>query len=199
MAEETKAAASFDQSANHNTTKSADAKSATAATPQSADDVKGASDTPPQETPNQDKPKSDATKNASGEDTLSTLQAAAQGLLFMSESDEPMTPFVWDDAKTKGATDAIDALIAITGADKNAVKTRTVADFFHPMTRVEDWMGDDEKATAAQWVAFVDTLGKTITGAQAFRIEGDPTIDAYVVGKDVAGRWAGVSTRLVET
>ncbi len=136
--------------------------------------------------------------NAKPDDTLQTLEAAAKGLLFMSESDRPLTPFVWDE-KTSDAPDAIAALVAVTGADKKAVKTLTVAEFFKPMTEAQDWMGDEEKAGGARFAVFVGTLNKTLTGAQAFRIEGDPVIDAYVIGKDAAGRWAGVSTQLVET
>jgi len=141
--------------------------------------------------------KENTSEKASVRDTLNDV---AHGLLMMSESDRPIKAFSWSGKKTGDASCAHDALLnALQPKDPTLVKTITVEEFFAPMTQPKDWWGDDEKETCAKFTALVQAIRENLTNPEAFRIEGDPEIPVYIVGRDSSGTWSGIKTVVVET
>ena len=144
---------------------------------------------------------------------LAALRDAAKGLLFMSESDKPVKPFLWkgdaksgDGAKSEPASGPFSEAALKTCAkipDGATIKPLTVEEFFKPTTEKQDWFGPDETANAERFQALVDVLQKNLTDLTVCRVEGGEAdksiVDVYVVGKTTGGDWAGVSTQLVET
>ncbi|CCH02257.1 nuclease A inhibitor family protein [Fibrella aestuarina BUZ 2] len=72
------------------------------------------------------------------------------------------------------------------------------ADFWVPVTTIEAWFGDDEKAQAHQFQQLKETLEKLLTDRQVFRV-GDTEIDVYLLGKPAEGPRVGLKTKVVET
>lgn len=126
---------------------------------------------------------------------LSELRAATKGLLFLSESDAPLKPFVW-----KGTTiDSAAALLTYLKKDVTTpVQEVTLEKFFAPMSTPQDWDDDEAKADRARFQALVAQLA-ALTDTRVFRLGSGPEITVYVIGKTPDGSTAGVSTILTET
>jgi histidine triad (HIT) family protein len=126
---------------------------------------------------------------------LSELRSAVRGLIFMSESDAPLKPFVW-----KGVV--IDSAAALlTHLEKDAtipVQEVALEKFFAPMTTPQSGDDDEAKADRVRFQALVAQLA-TLTETRVFRLGSGPEILVYVVGKTPDGSAAGVSTQLTET
>ena len=123
------------------------------------------------------------------------LSSAAQGLLFLSETNAPFEVINW---QTQGElTPAI--LLQLTEHPPDApVELRTVDEFFEVATAEEDWHDEDERETVQRFQNLVSILKQNLSQLQVYRV-GDRSIDAYIVGVTPSGEWAGLATKLVET
>ena len=126
---------------------------------------------------------------------LTVLRAATKGLLFLSESDAPLKPFVWREV-------VIDSAVALLKRlEKDAatpVKEVSLAEFFAPMTTPQSWHTEEDKTDVARFTALVAQLA-TLTNPRVFRLGSGPEIAVYVLGTTPDGATAGVSTELTET
>ena len=137
-----------------------------------------------------------ATKNQqSGNQLLSELKEATKDLLFMSESDYPFEVFRWD--KEREITPDVLRKVAGKGAD-DPVEERSVDEFFKQAVAMQDWHGNDEKVTAQKYQALVKLLKERLTDLKVYRV-GSVNITVFILGKDQAGDWVGLSTQVVET
>jgi hypothetical protein len=128
---------------------------------------------------------------------ITALEQASKGLLFKSESDYPLEPFLWErkaDAKLTPQD-----LLALKGYPPNTpVKTLTLARFFQPATKEEAWHNAEERKTVKQFQELVKTLQQHLSGITVFKV-GNITMDIYIVGKTKTGDLAGLATKVVET
>lgn len=126
---------------------------------------------------------------------LSELRAATKDLLFLSESDAPLKPFVW-----KGvAIDSPTALLAhLQLPPTTPVKELPLAEFFAPMTTPQDGDDDAARADQARFSALVARLA-ALESPRAYRLGNGPEIPVYVLGKTAIGETAGLMTQLTET
>ncbi|KPL81591.1 hypothetical protein SE18_21895 [Herpetosiphon geysericola] len=108
---------------------------------------------------------------------------------MMSETDAPFTPYTWD-ATTPFSPEAL--------ANGQPIQTISLEQFFKNATSVQDWHGEAEKATVSQFQQLVEVLKAELTDIQVYRL-GEINIDAYILGKDSAGKLVGLKTQLVET
>ena len=130
---------------------------------------------------------------------LKQLQQEAKGLLYTSESDAPIQPFVWTKAEVGADTltpDVVRHWKKLPTGQK-AAETK-FADFFAPMTTSQSWYGDEEKATMQKFQQLVKTLQANLTDLRVYTF-GDAKQEVYVVGKTASGDFAGVHTQAVET
>ncbi|WP_437691478.1 nuclease A inhibitor family protein [Sorangium sp. So ce176] len=133
-------------------------------------------------------------QSASPEELLASLQEAAQGLLFPSESDHPLHPTRWDaDASSPAALLAAEGLAADT-----AVEVTTVGDFFAPVLEPPEEAGEGAQAEAGRYRRLVDLLERELTDLRVYRV-GRVEIDVHVLGRHPSGAWIGVKTKVVET
>jgi Nuclease A inhibitor-like protein len=113
---------------------------------------------------------------------FTTLTQATEGLLYPSEYDEPLEPFVWEPA------------------DNTLSEVRRLSG--HPaQERCETLPADaffDELAEVEGFAALYQTLQETLTDLKVYRC-GAANLTLYVVGRDRQGRLAGFKTRAVET
>jgi hypothetical protein len=129
-------------------------------------------------------------------DTLAALSQSSQGLLFPSETDAPLVPFLWPDPQAPVSAASVRRLAELP-AD-TPIEQRDLVAFFAPATTEEDWQDEAEQATARRFQALVRTLQELLQEATVFRAGVEPQVDAFVVGRCAHGL-AGLRTRLVET
>ena len=126
---------------------------------------------------------------------IARLDAATAGLLMPSESDEPFRTVYWP-LETKEINPSEVALYLTENADAS-VETKSVETFFKNAIKVENWMGDAEKADAKKFEELVKTINAELGSPRVYLI-GEREITAAVIGQ-VAGGFGGVVTLVVET
>lgn len=138
-----------------------------------------------------------ATSPKSGADeVLNALREATQGLLYMSESDEPFAVVHW-----KGDGKSLDSkkLLALSGHKPGApVQAVLLDDFFKDLTTERDWYGKEEKEDVQRYRHLLTVIKANLPEAKVFRI-GKINVDLYIVGQTRDGDWVGVKTAAVET
>ena len=123
------------------------------------------------------------------------LEAAVKGLEMPSESDAPFRVVYWPLEKTELTPSEV-AFYAAERADA-PVETRSVEAFFKDAAKVEDWMKDDDRATAKRFGDLIETLNDELGKPRVYLI-GKRERTAAVIGK-VEGGFGGVVTLVVET
>lgn len=144
------------------------------------------------------------------DELFAALQQAVDGLLFPSESDFPLEPFVWPRQQVVGAETQMPAaslpftptqLLAFKKYALNTpVQTVEATDFFEPVTTGFD-ENDPEQAQSAPRFARLLHLLQTLDRLSVFRVgQGRRRIDVFVVGVSAGnGDFAGVFTTVIET
>jgi hypothetical protein len=113
---------------------------------------------------------------------LTQLQRATKGLLYPSEYDAPLEPFVWEQAEN-----TLTEVRRLSGASaKQHCRTIAADAFFDALAEVEGFP------------ELYATLKKTLTALEVYKC-GAANITVYIVGRDAHGRLAGVKTQAVET
>ena len=126
---------------------------------------------------------------------IARLDAAIAGLQMPSETDAPFRTVYWPLEKTE--ISSAEVALYLTENAEATVETQSVKAFFNSAISVENWMNDDEKATAKRFEKLVETLDAELDKPTVYRI-GEREITAAIVGK-IAGGFAGIVTTVVET
>ncbi|CAN5570484.1 nuclease A inhibitor family protein [soil metagenome] len=130
--------------------------------------------------------------DASPDIFLAEIEAACEGLNFMSETDAPVLPFV-------GHTAAGEPILLQPGACAEEPMEEAAFDaFFGRLTQIKDYYGEPEKAMAQKFLELKRLLEENLSDLKVFRI-GRTAIDIYAVGVGKDGRVMGVATKAVET
>jgi hypothetical protein len=131
-------------------------------------------------------------------DWTASLGPATEGLLYPSETDAPVVPFVWEapGGQTQLSTVAV-ARLSGHPVDSQVEEIR-FSQFFDRVTRVRDWDNEVGRERVRRFTELEGILEHNLRGIRVFRI-GTIAIDVYVVGVDTQDRLAGVSTKVVET
>ena len=122
-------------------------------------------------------------------DRLSTL---AKDLLFPSESEFPLEPFVWESATLTTET----ILERSQKPSDTAIESITLEDFFAPVVTDEDWFEDADREIA-QWFRDLQAAIATLENVQVFKV-GAVEIDVYIVGA-IGPDLIGLKTTVIET
>jgi hypothetical protein len=120
------------------------------------------------------------------------LTEIADGLLFPSESDYPLEPFVWESATISPEK----ILLRSQKTADTAIESVALEDFFAPVTTDEDWF-EDEDREIAQRFRDLQTAIATMENVQVFRL-GKIEIDVYIVGA-IGADIVGLKTTVIET
>ncbi len=126
---------------------------------------------------------------------LITLEKAAHGLLFLSESDFPFTPVYLQD-NTKPLEQQLRALAEKT--PDAAIDTLEVDYFFRNMVRIYDGFRQEQIDLANRFIQLVATIKTELKDPKVYRL-GERQVDAFIIGKLADGHWGGLRTRLIET
>src|SRR3712207_1899678 len=111
---------------------------------------------------------------------LDALKKDAKGLLFISETESKLTPFLWD------ADGPIDATTILKNPDyeygpETAVATTTLDRFFRAVPK-------EDKAKFDHLAA---TLKAHLSDLRVYKLGEEGEKDVYIVGKTEDGKWAG--------
>jgi hypothetical protein len=121
-----------------------------------------------------------------GNPVLESLAKASEGLLFPSETEAELEPFLWEAA----AAPTSERLRTQAGAAADAVVVKTtLADLFRTVP------SEDRRKFQALQV----TLEAQLSAIQVYKVGDAPEKTVWIVGETVDGRWAGLKTSVVET
>ena len=117
---------------------------------------------------------------------LNALTAASKGVLFPSETEAELEPFLWDAA----AAPTSPRLRKLSDAAADAaIEEATLADLFRTVP-------SEDRST---FQALQKTLESQLSGIQVYKVGDEPAKTVWIVGKTADGRWAGLKTTVVET
>lgn len=128
-------------------------------------------------------------------DLTQQIKNAAEGLWYISETDAEIFPFTGSkaDVVTK------ENLLQQIGKPPDApIEEREFNQMFERFITMQDWFGDEEKATAEKFAALKDVLEKNLTDLKVFKV-GRIELDIYFIGRDKESNLAGFQTKAVET
>ncbi|HEX8178281.1 MAG TPA: nuclease A inhibitor family protein [Pyrinomonadaceae bacterium] len=128
---------------------------------------------------------------------LRELKTLTKDLLFMSESDYAVKPFV-QAPKGQPAMSPQDFVASKKAGPNAAVNEVGFDSFFQSAMEEQDWQTPEARATARKFQALVKALKENLSDIKVYKV-GDTEADVYVVGKTAAGSLAGVTTKVVET
>jgi hypothetical protein len=125
------------------------------------------------------------------DDAAATIQKAATGLEYPSESDAPFDLVRWDGAKGDPSPATIAAVAGGNGKKKaRPVDEVSPDDFFAALAETDD---------AAKFKVLEQALKKSLSDLRVYRVGGSAKVDIYVVGRAASGDWLGLHTTSVET
>ena len=131
----------------------------------------------------------------SDEEVIAELEKAAEGLLFMSESDYPFETVYWKELPEMSP----EFLLSVAGLSNDVpVETVSVDHFFRIATSEESWRSEESRREAKKYQNLVRILKDNLDELKVYRL-GSINIPVYIVGRSKTGNWLGISTRVVET
>lgn len=118
-------------------------------------------------------------------------------LRYPSESDEAVEYFEME--YTTAESISVQDFKIFNGIEPDKeVEAIALEDFFAPLTRVEDWFGEEEKKYVDNAIKLQALLTEKLTDIQVLKI-GAVEIDVFLFGIYEENKWIGVKTILIET
>ena len=122
------------------------------------------------------------------------IESAAQGLLFPSESDFPIEPFIYGEQEPTP-----EGLRKRQGLGPDVpIEETTLASLFEGLIEAEEDASERERASAERFCNLMKVLAQNLEDVRVYRI-GEVDIEVLVLGRDASGTWMGVRTNVVET
>ena len=122
---------------------------------------------------------------------ISALKKAVEGLLYTSETDEPLHTCSWKGGG--GSPHRREAARTHWSDPSDKVEEASLDDFFSTQTEGYEGQGDEEKDKARKFKDLLDAIKAHLSHIKAFRV-GDVNVRYYVVGETKQGEWAGIWT-----
>ncbi|MCY7360154.1 MAG: nuclease A inhibitor family protein [Rudanella sp.] len=126
-----------------------------------------------------------------------TIKPLIADLLYPSESDEPLT-YVTCYLKQESCLTGSQIEEWLMLPPAVFVEEVPETNFWKPVTRDEEWYGEEEKKRSVAFWHLQQEIEKHLSTRQVFRV-GDTEIDIYLLGRTTEGSRAGLKTRVVET
>lgn len=117
---------------------------------------------------------------------LDALKKASKGLLFVSETEAKLQPFLWED----GGELTPEHLLKLTGSAKGtAVEEMSLDNFFRAVP-------EENKAKFAK---LTKVLQDQLSAVKVYKLGDEAEKQVYIVGQTQESQWAGLKTTVVET
>ena len=128
--------------------------------------------------------------------TMATLRQAAAGLIYPSETDEPLEVFTWGDARGT-LTDA--QLWHLSGQDTRArIERVDPARFFERLIHPKHAQGQVSPEQAKRFEALFQALKAELTDLEVIKV-GQNEVAIYIIGRTKDGKLVGIRTGATET
>jgi histidine triad (HIT) family protein len=118
---------------------------------------------------------------------VAELEKAAKGLMFPSESDAPMNPFLWEGSGDKLNQDRLRQLAQV----EKGTTVETLS--------LEDVLKTVPSEDQPKFQKLIDTIKQQLSGVKVYKLGDEPERQVFVVGKTADGHLAGLKTTVVET
>jgi hypothetical protein len=117
---------------------------------------------------------------------VDALKKASKELLWPSESDAPLEPFLWED----GDKLTHEKLLELAGAEEGTgVEEVTLAELLRTIP-------PEDKA---KFDKLVKVLKEHLSDIKGYKVGDEAERELFIVGKTQDGQWAGLKTTIVET
>lgn len=126
---------------------------------------------------------------------LSEISRSCEGLIYISETDEPITAFL---SERRADEKPEKTLLQLSTKMNGQVEEINFDNFFERLTGEKDWHGAKEKERVQKFRALKKTLEDNLTQLKVLKF-GRVRKDIFVVGRDKDNRLLGVRTESVET
>ena len=126
---------------------------------------------------------------------LEKISHACVGLVYISETDAPITPFLIEPTTEEKIEKAISGLSL---KKEEQIEEISFDNFFERLTAEKDWHGAKELEIVAKFRVLRRILEENLTELKVFKI-GRVRKDIFVAGRDKDNRIVGVRTESVET
>lgn len=126
---------------------------------------------------------------------LSEISRSCEGLIYISETDEPITAFL---SERRADEKPEKTLLQLSTKMNGQVEEINFDNFFERLTGEKDWHGAKEKERVQEFRALKKTLEDNLTQLKVLKF-GRVRKDIFVVGRDKDNRLLGVRTESVET
>ena len=134
-------------------------------------------------------------KDSGEEELKKQIKKACEGLYYISETDAEILPFFGKQSQTVTKEEI---LRQTEYAADTFVEERNFGGFFARLTQIQDWFGDEEKATAQKFAEIKNLLERNLRDLKVFKI-GKIQLDVYAVGINAENNLLGIKTKAVET
>lgn len=124
------------------------------------------------------------------------LKELCGGVVYISETDSPLTPIV----EPSGGNSSLEKFVLdqLLLGDKKPITSEPAENFFRRLTADREWYGLKERGRAKNFAALREMIYNNVDDVRMIRA-GRINIDIFVLGFDAAGNVAGFRTRAVET
>ncbi|GIV54319.1 MAG: sugar-non-specific nuclease inhibitor NuiA-like protein [Candidatus Kapaibacterium sp.] len=126
-----------------------------------------------------------------------TLDELASSLLYPSETDAPISVFLWDTTERGALT--LDALLDYFGIPSSLPSVEVPPqEFFEGVTDIYEWHQEDERAAAERFHTLRDLFFTHTSGHKHYWV-GEHRVDVFLWGRARDGNYVGFKTIIVET
>ncbi len=134
-------------------------------------------------------------KNTVENELIEKIDKITKDLYYTSETDEEIHSFLGE--KVQAITPE-EILKANNSSTNTPIEEGDAAKLFDGLTTLQDWYGDEEKATAEKFAELKELLETNLKDLKFYKV-GTTEIDIYVVGLDSENFIVGIKTKSVET
>lgn len=123
------------------------------------------------------------------------IEDLTKELYYTSETDERIVPYIGD--KVESIT--VEEVLKANSSPNDAPITEAgVNELFEGLTAIQDWYGEEEKATAGKFAELAKLLKNNLKELKLYKI-GKIEVDIYIVGLNDKNYIQGIKTKAVET
>ncbi len=123
------------------------------------------------------------------------LEELTKELYYTSETDEKIVPYLGDRVESI-TTEEVSK--ANSSPNDTPVTETGVTELFESLTAIQDWYGEEEKATAGKFAELAELLKNNLRELKLYKV-GKIEIDIYIIGLNDENCIQGIKTKAVET
>ena len=133
----------------------------------------------------------------SSEELFQTIQETVADLLWLSESDSPITVQMWENAFPRGFSKPEFWTLSQQDPEQRYQKT-TLEKFLRPAVTPQSWHGEEERLECQKFQALQTLLNESFDNIRVLKL-GEVCLDIFILGQHPDGPWIVIHTQSVES